>query len=99
MPLFSVKTSKKIETNIRLEESTAKMLDRYAHFHKGPADDVVNDALEYIFTKDKDFQQYLRSNADAEVPSSLRIKKVPPSVVAAKQAGRNGAAVNGSGTK
>ncbi len=99
MPLFNVKTSKKIETNIRLEESTAKMLDKYAHFHKGPADDVVNDALEYIFTKDKDFQQYLRSNKDEEVPSSLRIKKVPPSVAAAKQAGRNGAAVNGSGTK
>ncbi len=99
MPLFNVKTSKKIETNIRLEESTAKMLDKYAHFHKGPADDVVNDALEYIFTKDKDFQQYLRSNKDEEVPSSLRIKKVPPSVAAAKQASRNGAAVNGSGTK
>jgi len=62
MPLFSVKTSKKIDTNIRLEESTAKMLDRYAHFHKGPADDVVNEALEYIFTKDKDFQQHLRAN-------------------------------------
>ena len=78
MPLFSVKTSKKVEANIRLEESTAKMLDKYAHFHKGPADDVVNEALEYIFTKDKDFQQHLRSNPEAEVPTSLRIKKIPP---------------------
>ena len=75
------------------------MLDKYAHFHKGPADDVVNEALEYIFTKDKDFQQHLRSNPEAEVPTSLRIKKVPPSVAAVKQASRNGAAVNGSGTK
>ena len=99
MPLFTVKTSNKIDTNIRLEESTAKMLDKYAHFHKGPADDVVNEALEYIFTKDKDFQQHLRSNPEGEVPSSLRIKKVPPSVAAAKQASRNGAAANGSGPK
>ena len=89
MPLFTVKTSNKIDTNIRLEESTAKMLDKYAHFHKGPADDVVNEALEYIFTKDKDFQQHLRTNPEGEVPSSLRIKKVPPSVAAAKQASRN----------
>jgi hypothetical protein len=99
MPLFSVKTSKKIDTNIRLEESTAKMLDRYAHFHKGPADEVVNEALEYIFTKDKDFQQHLRSNPNEEVPSSLRVKKVPPSVIAAKSASRNGAASNGSTPK
>ena len=99
MPLFSVKTSNKVEANIRLEESTAKMLDKYAHFHKGPADDVVNEALEYIFTKDKDFQQHLRSNPEGEVPSSLRIKKVPPSVAAAKQASRNGTAANGSGPK
>ncbi len=99
MPLFTVKTSNKIDTNIRLEESTAKMLDKYAHFHKGPADDVVNEVLEYIFTKDKDFQQHLRTNPEGEVPSSLRIKKVPPSVAAAKQASRNGAAANGSGPK
>ncbi len=65
MALFTVKTSKKVETNIRLEESTAKMLDRYAHFHKGPADDVVNEALEYIFKHDKDFQQHLQQNPDA----------------------------------
>ena len=49
MPLFTVKTSNKIDTSMRLEESTAKMLDRYAHFHKGSADDVVNESLEYIF--------------------------------------------------
>ncbi len=99
MPLFSVKTSKKIDTNIRLEESTAKMLDRYAHFHKGPADDVVNEALEYIFTKDKDFQQHLRANPEEEVPSSLRVKKIPPSVAAGKNGSKNGAGGNGSGPK
>ena len=77
MALFTVKTSKKVETNIRLEESTAKMLDRYAHFHKGPADDVVNEALEYIFKHDKDFQQHLQKNPNETVAASVRIKKTP----------------------
>jgi hypothetical protein len=86
MALFTVKTSKKVETNMKLEESTAKMLDRYAHFHKGPADDVVNEALEYIFKHDKDFQQHLQQNPNQEVAASVRIKKAPGSAKAAKSA-------------
>ena len=74
MALFKVKVSKKIETSIRLEESTAKMLDRYAHFHKSPADDVVNEALQYIFTKDKEFQQQLAAEPDVKVEPTLRVK-------------------------
>jgi hypothetical protein len=86
MALFTVKTSKKVETNIRLEDSTAKMLDRYAHFHKGPADDVVNEALEYIFKHDKDFQQHLQKNPNEAVAASVRIKKAPGTVKGAKTA-------------
>ena len=84
MALFKVKTSKKVETQLKLEESTAKMLDRYAHFHQASADDVANQALEYIFGHDKDFQQHLQQNADAKVPSSLRIKKAPGTAKTAK---------------
>ena len=86
MPLFKVRTSKKIGTSIRLEESTAKMLDRYAHFHKSPADDVVNDALEYIFTKDKDFQQELSKNPDVQVEDAHKVKRVVVPTPAAKKA-------------
>ena len=89
MALFTVRTSKKVETSMRLEESTAKMLDRYAHFHQGPADDVVNEALEYIFKRDKDFQQYLQQNPNQEVAASVRIKKVPGSAKPS-QASTNG---------
>ena len=84
MALFKVKTSKKVETSIKLEESTAKMLDRYAHFHEGSADDVVNEALEYVFSHDKEFAKYLEQNSSADVPSSVRIKKAPGSAKAAK---------------
>lgn len=92
MPLFTVNTSKKIETSMRLEESTVKMLDRYAQFHKGIADDVVNEALEYIFRRDKDFQQHLQQHPDEEVTTSVRVKRTPSAARAAKPAANgNGA--------
>ena len=92
MALFTVKTSKKIETIMKLEESTAKMLARYAHFHKGSADDVVNESLEYVFRHDKDFQQHLSANPAEEVASSVRVKKAPGTSKAAKSA------MNGNGS-
>ncbi len=92
MALFTVKTSKKVETNMRLEESTAKMLGRYAHFHKGSADDVVNESLEYIFKHDKGFQQHLTAHPTQEVESSVRVKRAPGASKAAKTA------ANGSGS-
>jgi hypothetical protein len=99
MALFTVKTSKKVETNMRLEESTAKMLDRYAHFHQGPADDVVNEALEYIFKRDKDFQQYLQQNPNQEVAASVRIKKVPGSAKPSQPTTNGSGHVNASASR
>ena len=96
MALFTVKTSRKVETQLKLEESTAKMLDRYAHFHKASADDVANQALEYIFGHDKDFQQYLSKHPDEEVASTLRIKKAPGSAKAAKSAANGNGSSNGT---
>ena len=96
MALFKVKTSKKVETQLRLEESTAKMLDRYAHFHKASADEVANEALEYCFTRDKDFPQHLQQNQSADVPASLRIKKVPGAGKGAKVVSTGVARSNGT---
>ncbi len=93
MALFTVKTSNKIDTSMRLEESTAKMLDRYAHFHKATADDVVNEALEYIFKRDKDFQQDLTARPDEKVMATVRVK-----VPAAPKAAKKKAADTGSTT-
>ncbi len=42
MALLIVKASKKIDAILRLEESTAKMIDRYAAFLNVPADEVVD---------------------------------------------------------
>ena len=83
MALFTLKTSKKVDTHMRLEESTAEMLDRYAHFQKGSADEVVNGALEYVFKHDKDFQRHIQQNPHEKVASSVRVKKAPGSAKAA----------------
>jgi hypothetical protein len=99
MALLSIKASKKIETTVRLEESTAKLVDRYAHFAKASADDVVNQALEYVFTKDKDFQQHIEQHPDHEVPSALRVKKTPGNGNGTRPVGKNGAAAASSAAK
>ena len=91
MALLTVKASKKIDATLRLEESTAKMIDRYAAFLKVSADEVVDKGMEYIFTKDKDFQQHLDKQPDVHVPASLRIKKAPGTPTAMKNGNRNGA--------
>lgn len=89
MALLTVKSSKKIDVTLRLEESTAKMIDRYAAFLQVSADEVVDKGMEYIFTKDKDFQQHLNSKPDIQVPASLRIKKTPSAATSTKNGAKS----------
>ena len=84
MALLTVKASKKIDATLRLEESTAKMIDRYAAFLKVSADEVVDKGMEYIFMKDKEFQQHLEKQPALQVPASLRIKKTPSPAASTK---------------
>jgi hypothetical protein len=75
MPLLTFSQSKKVEVIVKLEDSTAKLVDRYANFGSTSADQVVNAALEHVFSKDRDFQQHLSAEPDLKVPATLRIKK------------------------
>lgn len=75
MALLDIKTTKRITITCSLEEEIAVQVDQYAAFLKVPADDVVNKALEYVFSKDREFQQYREQHADAPAASSLRVKK------------------------
>lgn len=75
MPLLEIVASKKVTAVVTLEDSTAKQIDQYAAFTKGSADDVINAALEYIFSKDKDFQKYREENASAKPTIGLRMKR------------------------
>jgi len=77
MPLLEVVQSRQISASIRLDEITANQVDQYAAFIKASADDVVDKALNYVFAKDRDFQEFLKTPQSKQVASKLRIRKVP----------------------
>jgi hypothetical protein len=75
MALLEVVHQKTVVATISLKESTANNVDRYAAFINAPADDVVTQALDYVFGKDKEFQKYLESGDVRKSPMPLRIRK------------------------
>lgn len=85
--LLDIRITKKVTITCSLEESIAIQVDQYAAFANVPADDVVNKALEYVFTKDRDFQQHQTANPNGKASSGLRVKK-PVSVAAGAKRGR-----------
>jgi hypothetical protein len=80
MALLEVTQSRQITASIRLEEKTALLVDQYAAFIHASADDVVNHALDYVFSKDRDFQEFLKSAEAASAGSSLRVRRLPHAV-------------------
>jgi hypothetical protein len=79
MPLLEVVQTKQISASIRLSDTTATQVDQYAAFIRACADDVVEQALSYVFSKDRDFQDFLKTPAARQVVSTLRIRKAPVS--------------------
>jgi len=77
MPLLEVIQTRQISASIRLTETTATQVDQYAAFIHASADDVVEQALAYVFSKDRDFQDFLKSAGARQVASTLRIRKAP----------------------
>src|ERR1039458_9969290 len=75
MPLLEITTSRKVTATVSLEEPTANLVNQYAAFTRVAADDVVNKALEYVFTKVKDFQKFIDSPNDTKPLQPLRIKR------------------------
>jgi hypothetical protein len=80
MPLLEVVQTRQISASIRLTDSTATQVDQYAAFIRACADDVVEQALAYVFSKDRDFQDFLKTPEARKVTSTLRIRKVPAAV-------------------
>jgi hypothetical protein len=106
MPLLEVSQTRQVSASIRLTDITATQVDQYAHFIRACADDVVEQALTYVFTKDRDFQDFLKTPEARQVTTTLRIRKAPATetadarpkkpAVAAQPAARTAAAVAGS---
>ncbi len=75
MPLLEVIQTRQISASIRLTDTTAMQVDQYAAFIHACADDVVEQALAYVFSKDRDFQEFLKTPEAQQVASTLRIRK------------------------
>jgi hypothetical protein len=77
MPLLEVNQIRHISASVRLDESTAAQVDQYAAFIHASADDVVDKALNYVFLKDRDFQDFRKTPQAMQVASTLRVRKGP----------------------
>ena len=77
MPLLEINQIRHISASVRLDESTAAQVDQYAAFIHASADDVVDKALNYVFSKDRDFQDFLKTPQAKQVVSTLRVRKGP----------------------
>jgi hypothetical protein len=75
MPLLEVIQTRHISASIRLDEATAAQVNQYAAFIRATADDVVDKALNYVFSKDREFQEFLKTSEAGRVTPSLRIRK------------------------
>ena len=76
MPLLEVTQTRHLSASIRLTDTTASQVDQYAAFIRASADDVVEQALAYVFAKDRDFQDYLKSPEAQRVTPALRVRRV-----------------------
>jgi hypothetical protein len=77
MPLLEINQIRHICASVRLDEAIATQVDQYAAFIHASADDVVDKALNYVFSKDRDFQEFLKTPQAEQVASTLRVRKGP----------------------
>ncbi len=75
MPLLEIHQTRHICASVRLDEATAAQVDQYAAFIHASTDDVVDKALNYVFSKDCDFQKFLKTPQAKQVASTLRVRK------------------------
>ena len=82
MPLLEVVQTRYVSASIRLTDATALQIDQYAAFIHATADEVLEHALGYVFSKDRDFQEFLRTPEAQRIAPTLRIRRAPASEAA-----------------
>ena len=75
MPLLEVVQTHYVSASVRLTDSTALQLDQYAAFIHATADEVIDQALVYVFSKDRDFQEFLRTPEAQRITPTLRVRR------------------------
>lgn len=96
MPLLEIIQTTHVNATVRLEELTAIQVDQYAAFLHAPADEVVDKALAFVFAKDREFQEFLRTPEATHVPPSLRVRRLGQNGSAAEAS--NSASTHANGT-
>ena len=92
MALIEKKLVTERETaSYKLDCSTIALVRSYSEFIGSPQEHVVNEALLYIFRKDRDFNEWLRANdkldlalAAAEQPEARRNGRRGPASIPAR---------------
>ena len=79
MPLLEVIQTRHLSASIRLTDTTAAQVDQYAAFIHASADEVVEQALAYVFSKDRDFQEFLKSAEAQKITPTLRVRRAAAS--------------------
>jgi hypothetical protein len=75
MPLLEVIQTHYVSASVRLTDTTASQLDQYAAFIHATADEVIDQALAYVFSKDRDFQEFLRTPEAQRITPTLRVRR------------------------
>lgn len=75
MPLLEVVQTRHLSASIRLTDTTAMQVDQYATFIHASANDVVEQALAYVFSKDREFQEFLRTPEAQRITPTLRVRR------------------------
>jgi predicted transcriptional regulator len=75
MPLLEVVQTRYVSASIRLTDTTALQVDQYAAFIHATADEVMEQALTYVFAKDRNFQEFLRTSEAQRIAPTLRVRR------------------------
>ena len=94
MPLLKIAESKKVTAIVTLEDATARA-DRPVRRHdQGSPDEVIQQALDYVFSRDKDFEKFRTEIPHAKPKIALRLKR--PASSPATTSSTNGSTPNGA---
>ena len=75
MPLLKITESKRVTIVATIEESTAEAIEQYAAMTGGTPDEVIQQALDYVFSRDKDFTAHRSAKPAARPKVALRIRR------------------------
>jgi len=59
----------------KLDRSTLELVKGYAEYIDSPHEYVVNQALLYLFSKDKDFREWLKANDKHDLAATVALAK------------------------